>query len=120
MGKTIGKKIVVLWGCQLTGLLVVTASLWWIDSAVAYSVLIGGLIYWIPNAYFTLYAFRYKGARAASAVLHSIYRGEVGKFVLTAVGFALAFVFVKPLDIISLFLAYVVVMLSQWYLVGRW
>jgi ATP synthase protein I len=120
MGKTIGKKILALWGRQLTGLILVTVSLWWINTTLAYSILVGGLIYWIPNAYFTLYAFRFKGARAASAVLHSMYRGEVGKFVLTALGFSLAFISIKPINFVGLFLAYMAMMFTHWYFVSRW
>lgn len=120
MGNSIGRPIAILWGWQLGLLLLASALLWWLNPVLAYSVLIGGLIYWVPNAYFTLYAFRFRGAQAAANVLRSMYRGEFGKFLLTGVGFALAFVLVKPLDSIGLFAAFIGMTLSQWLLVSRW
>ncbi|MGH1486638.1 MAG: ATP synthase subunit I [Cellvibrionaceae bacterium] len=119
-GKTIGRLITVLWGRQLTFLLLVVGILWWFDPVLAYSALIGGLIFWLPNAYFTLYAFRFRGAQAAAAVLRSMYRGEIGKFVLTIVGFSIVFSVVKPLEPISLFLTYIVMTVTHWILVSRW
>jgi len=43
------------------------------------SASLGGLIAWLPNIYFALRAFRYRGARAAldyGDVRHSFYKGE--------------------------------------------
>lgn len=114
------QKILTLWCSQLLLLLISVFALWWINKTTALSVLVGGLIYWVPNAYFTLYAFRFRGAQAAMLILRSMVRGELGKLLLTVIGFALAFVMVKPLDIISLFAAYIGMTLSQWYLVNRW
>lgn len=109
-----------LWVQQLLIIFIVAGAFWWFDSVSAYSSLIGGLLYWLPNAYFTLYAFRFKGARAAAMVLRSMYRGEVGKFTLTVVGFAIIFTWVKPLDPFALFITYSVITVSQWAFVSRW
>ena len=119
-GKSRGRLITILWGQQLTFLFLVVAILWWLDSVLAYSALMGGLIFWLPNAYFTLYAFRYREVQAAATVLRSMCRGEAGKFVLTIVSFALAFSLVKPLDPSSLFLAYMAMTVVHWILVSRW
>lgn len=120
MGKQIGQLILKLWGQQLGILLLIVSIVWWFNPWVAYSMLLGGLIYWIPNAYFTLYTFRFRGAQAAAIVLRSMYRGEVGKFMLTVVGFALVFTWVKPIEPIALFVTYIVMIFSQWILVSRW
>lgn len=120
MGKPIGQLIIKLWGQQLGFLLLASGLLTGYNSLIALCVLLGGLIYWIPNAYFTLYAFRFRGAQAAAAVLRSMYRGETGKFMLTVVGFALVFTLVKPIEPISLFVSYSVMTISQWVLVSRW
>jgi ATP synthase protein I len=80
---------------------------------IAYSVLIGGLIYIIPNMYFAFYAFRYRGAQAAQYVLMSFYRGEIGKFLLSSVGFAITFTLVQPLNLISVFSAYIALTIFQ-------
>lgn len=80
----------------------------------ALSVVIGGALCALPNAYFGLRAFRgmpwrgkpqpfdrgtqQRGARVASRVLENFYRGEAGKFVLTLAGFAAVFALVRPLN----------------------
>jgi ATP synthase protein I len=81
----------------------------------AYSGFLGGLIAWLPNLYFAQKAFRYRGARAARDILKSFYAGEAGKFVLTAVLFALVFAGVKPLDARSVFLVFIVTQMVSWF-----
>lgn len=80
-----------------------------------YSAICGGLIAWLPNLYFALKAFRHSGARAAKEILRSFYAGEAGKFVLTAILFALVFVSVKPLDVPILFGAFIVTQMVSWF-----
>ncbi len=108
------KSLMKMWLQQATLLLMGFLGLWVIDLTIAYSFMIGGLIYLIPNIYFAIYAFRFRGAQAARLVLLSIYRGEVGKFLLSGVGFAIAFTLVKPLSVLALFSAYIVLTLAQW------
>ncbi len=110
----------VLWLQQLGLLLLSVLVLWRFTPITAKSVLIGGLIYWVPNAYFTLYAFRFRGAKAATHILRSMYRGEFGKLLLTGVGFALAFALVKPIDLIALFAIFIGMTIYQLYVVSRW
>lgn len=113
------KTLITLW-LQEVGLLLVTVGIVWsINHVVAYSVLIGGLIFLIPNMYFALYAFRYRGAQAAQMVLMSFYRGEIGKFLLSSVGFAIAFTFVQPLNILFVFIAYIALTVIQWLILAK-
>ena len=79
---------------------------------VAYSLLSGGLICAIPNAYFSVKAFRHRGARAAKKIVRAFYVGEGIKILLTCAGFGLAFVYVKPLSTPALFSGFVVVYLT--------
>ncbi len=74
-----------------------------LDKGIGMSTLVGGMIFVIPNIYFTFYAFRYSGAEWAPWVLRSFYRGQAGKLVLVAVGFAMAFKLVNPLNPLALF-----------------
>jgi len=105
--------------CQSLVLVLVVAILLPIDWQSAYSVLLGGLISIVPNGYLASLAYRFTGARAASDVAGSLYRGEVGKFVLTAVMFALVFVMVKPLSAPALFAAFILTTVLNWVLVLR-
>jgi len=52
-------------------------------------ILLGGLIALLANAYFAFKAFRYFGARSARAIVQSIWAGAMGKWIITAVLFAL-------------------------------
>jgi ATP synthase protein I len=99
---------------QLGLLLSATSIFWLVKPVIAYSVLIGGLIFILPNLYFAAYAFRYRGAQAAPIVLKSFYRGEAGKFLLSGVGFAIAFTLVQPLEVLVLFGAYIALTIMQW------
>jgi ATP synthase protein I len=120
LSESIGRLILQLWGLQAILLCVIAGNLWWVDPLAGKSALIGGLLYMIPNVYFTACTFRYRGSQAAIILLRSMYRGEFGKFVLTAVGFALVFIGVKPLDIAVLFLLYIIMVISQLIVVSRW
>ncbi len=91
---------------QLLVLLLVAAALYSLDSLVAFAWILGGLVQVIPSAYFGFYAFRYRGARATHSLLQSMYRGEVGKFVLTLLGFAFAFSSPARAEAIWIFAAY--------------
>jgi ATP synthase protein I len=98
----------------------IVALLWWFYPVTAKSVLIGGLIYWIPNVYFTLCVFRFRGASAAKLILQSTHKGEFGKLLLTATGFALAFSVVNPIDWVGLFGAFISMTVYQWCLIRHW
>ena len=108
-----------IFGLQIIVWLMVSAGLLLSDWLTAYSALLGGFIALVPNAYFARWAFRYAGAQAAAAVAQSFYRGEAGKFILTAVLFASVFALVKPLNALSLFLMYVFMVALNWILALR-
>ncbi|MBX2808565.1 MAG: ATP synthase subunit I [Cellvibrionaceae bacterium] len=124
MGKSVKQLIIQLWLLQLGGLVLISILLWWPDPVMAYSVFAGGILYWLPNAYFTLCAFRYPNEswseKQSIYLLRSIYRGEAYKFIVTVVGFATVFLLVEPLNSMAVFIAFIVMTLSQWLLVGRW
>ena len=75
----------------------------------AYSVLLGGLISIIPNAYFAAKVFSQTGARAMEKVVRNAYLGEFIKLALMGAGFALVFVLVKPLHAPGVFAGFVLV-----------
>lgn len=112
--------VVALWGKQFALLLLLSGLLWHFDSVLAYSAMLGCLVYWIPNAYFARLAFRYSSAQFPTMSLQSIYRGEIGKFLLTAMGFAVIFVCIKPLSHWAMFTAYLAMIISQWFFMYRW
>ncbi|OGT65569.1 MAG: hypothetical protein A3I13_02980 [Gammaproteobacteria bacterium RIFCSPLOWO2_02_FULL_47_50] len=73
----------------------------------AYSVLLGGLAYMLPNAYFVRFAFRGSEPQTPHMILRWLYIGEAGKLVLTGVIFAICFALIKPINVIALFMMYI-------------
>lgn len=88
------------------------------DKVCAYSVLSGGLIAVLPQAYFAALAFRWRGARSAQAIARSSYAGEVGKFLLSVAGFAVVFAAVRPIDGLAVFAGYLAMLAIQ--ITGSW
>lgn len=89
-----------------------------VNEVVAYSVLCGGLIAIVPQAYFAMLAFRWRGARSASAIARSSYAGVLGKFLLSIAGFALVFAVVRPIDGPAVFAGYLAMLVTQ--ITGSW
>lgn len=103
---------------QCVAALVVVGVLLLSNSLTTPSVVAGFLIAIIPYSYFALRVFRYRGAKAAMQVAQSFYRAEAGKFVTSAIGFALAFALVRPIEPAALFAAYGLMIVIQ--LIGAW
>jgi len=103
---------------QLTVLGSLCLLLWLRGEILAYSVLYGGLVAIVPQAYFAALAFRWRGARSATAIARSSYVGEVGKFFLSVAGFAVVFAAVRPIDGLAVFAGYLVMLVIQ--ITGSW
>ena len=88
------------------------------DKVRAYSVFSGGLSAILPQSYFTMLAFRWRGARSARAIAHSSYVGQVGKFFLSVAGFAAVFVALRPIDAPAVFAGYLLMLVIQ--ITGSW
>ena len=82
------------------------------DLVTGYSVFLGGMVSTLPNAYFAIKAFRYRGARQMAEVVKSFYTGESGKMIITAVMFALVFAGVKPLNELAVIISYILILIS--------
>jgi ATP synthase protein I len=104
---------------QAVILLLVSGAVSWFDVIAAYSVLLGGLISVVPSYYFARHAFRFRGARFARHITRAFYVGAAGKFMLTAVAFALVFATVKPLNAAVLLMAYLGTTLGHWAIAAR-
>jgi len=118
---SISKPPIIMWlGIELVFLTLVVAFAWFLQiivwpaqSYLAVSCLLGGVVAIIPHAYFAGLAWRFTGARSASRMIKSIYRGESGKFILTLVGFGLIFVSPLPVQPVVLFLSYALLLVLQ-------
>jgi len=104
---------------ELAILMVATLITLPIDVTLSSSLMIGGIIYVLPHAYFTRWAFRYQGARQAPKILRAIYWGETGKLLLTLVLFGLTFKYVEELNLPALFLGYGAMVIVQWFYAAK-
>jgi len=77
----------------------------------AYSSLIGGIIFALPQLYFGFKAFLYAGAHAVHNVVVNIYKGESTKILVIAVSFALVFKFLQPVDYFALYTTFISVLI---------
>ena len=101
-------------------LLVAAAIAGWHDGPTGRAVLLGGLIFLVPHAWFSWQVFRHRGAGLAREVAQGFYRAEAGKFLLTAAGFALAFHSVGASHAVYLLGAYVALLVVNGVLTGAW
>ncbi len=99
---------------QLVGALVagVVGGVWGLNGALG--ALSGGMIAFLPNAYFAYRAFRFTGARAARKIVHSFYAGVTGKIVITASLFVIVFINLRPLNAPAVFLGFIGVQSLSW------
>ena len=93
-------------------LLLALVTLLVLGKIAAYSVLLGGLISVVPNAYFAHMVFRYSGARAVEKVVQSAFLGEAVKLVLMGTGFGLVFALVDPLVVPGVFAGFILTHLA--------
>jgi len=84
------------------------ALIFWVirGNVAAYSSVMGGMIFTIPQLYFSVKAFLYMGARANQLIVQNFYKGESTKIILITIGFAVAFRFVNPLDHLALLISF--------------
>ena len=104
---------------QLAVLLLIAVALGLADSQLAISVLVGGLVQILPQAWFSRQAFKYAGAIKVDKVVRSMYRGELGKVVMTATLFAIVFTVSKEWNYLALFTTFLVMIPLQWFLAKK-
>ena len=104
---------------QLAVLILLVGILSFEDKLLALSALVGGLIQIIPQSWFSRQAFKYAGASNVDKVVQSMYRGELGKVVMTATLFAILFTVDKQWNYIALFTTFLLMIPLQWFLTQR-
>lgn len=76
------------------------------DYAMAYSALVGGLIATMANAWFAVKVFRIRSIETAETLLATFYVGEIYRFIFTGAMFIMAFVLIKPINVVALLVTY--------------
>jgi len=89
-----------------------------IDDHIAFSLLIGGLVCTAANAWLAVVAFRPRLGESTGKMLAAFYTGELGKFLIVALLFVLAFrrlEWLKDADnALALFAGYLVAQTVVW------
>lgn len=93
----------------LAGLLI-----WLIDQTYAISALAGGLTASLANGYFAWKVFGKQQEAGENQILSTYYKAEVGKIILTVSMFVVVFNLIKPLNVIALMSAYLLITMIPW------
>lgn len=106
--------VVRFWGLQFL-VITILAILAYIKEGqqTAISALLGGLVCFIPNAYFALKLFKYQGARAARQIINNFYAGEALKIMISAFLFAMVFILCR-ITPWAFFGTYIAVQMTYW------
>jgi len=103
----------LLW--QFTGVFLVTIILYFTRNYLdAYSFLLGSMMSVLPSFYMALRIFSGSSVKTAQDIVKSFYKGEAGKFFITAILLSFVFIFVKPLAAELFFIGFGVTILSHW------
>ena len=81
---------------------------------VAISTIAGGLIASMANGYFAWKVFAKQQETESAEILSTYYRAEVGKIILTVMLFVFVFNTIKPLSVIALMSAYLLITMIPW------
>lgn len=104
---------------QLAALVPLCLLVWLaVDKTAGLSVLCGGVVAVAPQAWFAARLFRSRGARSASDVARLALGGEIGKFLLSAAGFAAVFALLRPIAPVAVFAGYIAMLAVQ--MTGSW
>ena len=108
---------ITLFQCIGLTLLALVSVLFYNDVRT-YSLICGGLVAIVPQAFFALRTFRYRGAQSPHAMARAGYSAEIGKFFLSCVGFAIVFALLRPIDGAAVFAGFVAMLTL--HIFGSW
>lgn len=72
-----------------------------------YSAVLGGLLYMLPNIWFTRKMLKAPAKQTAGVVVRQAYVSEIWKMTMSAIAFALVFILIQPVNAFSLFGTYI-------------
>ena len=99
---------------QLLVVAMVGAALIAIDFKIAMAWIVGALLYILPQTYFAIRAFRYRGAAQMQHAYLSTNQGLMGKWLLFATGLVLVFRFWPEVSLPALFIGYLLAQIGGW------
>ena len=100
-------------GAQIGIIAVATILVWRYSAVIALSILIGGLICFLPNVYLA-YKLTVKRSAQAAQVMRVMYGAEFGKIFITAALFAVVFATQAWIHPLALLGGFMVAQLTHW------
>lgn len=97
----------------------IALAIMWIDKGIGLSLLWGFSVCMLPAACFTWYATKSRVMFAPLVTINNFYRAEAIKIILTAILFALVFKRANEIDVVILFIAFVVAQICSAVLVAK-
>lgn len=83
------------------------------------SMALGAGLGYIAQCAFTFIAYRTTGARAGRVIMLNMYLGQMIKWFITLIGFALIFMLIKPISAFLVILAYFLLQLTHAVMMWR-
>lgn len=100
-------------------MIILASAVLLVDARIGLSLMWGFSACMLPALSFAWYASRGSGTLGAVVTINRFYRAEAVKIVLTAALFALIFQHEKKIDVVVLFLAFIVAQVCSSVLVAR-
>ena len=79
----------------------------WLGEIAGMSVLLGGMVAVVPNAFLAARLLKPSRDQSARAMMGAAWLGEIGKLLLTAVLFGVIFGFVRPIEPLGVFAGFI-------------
>lgn len=104
-----------LWVLFILIALVITVDLVLLHTQllVAKSLSLGAVLSFATHVVFAGFIFWHSGYRARRHIVSQLYRGQMVKWLLTVIGFAVIFIAIKPLSAPALLLGFIIMQVSH-------
>ncbi|WP_299182329.1 ATP synthase subunit I [uncultured Neptuniibacter sp.] len=94
--------------------MVLSSALLLHDLVTAWSALLGGGLYLLPNLYFAHRALTFREKQSAKIALAEMYLSQIWKMGISILAFAAVFILVHPLNPFSLFGTFILMQITSW------
>lgn len=82
------------------------------------SVFVGALLHFLAQSVFTFFAYRAEGTRARQQIMLNMYLGQMLKWLISLLGFALIFIYQQPITAALVIIGYFIMQL--YHIISMW
>lgn len=109
------KQVFKLFQIQAVCCVALAAALLLHGPVTAWSALLGGGLYLLPNLYFAHRALTFREKQSAKMALAEMYVSQIWKMGISILAFAAVFILIQPLNPFSLFGTFILMQISSWF-----